>query len=220
MIGKTNCYIFSQMPKGTPLSELTEGTLVKANEVGAPVEFYLAKHDYEPGLNGDGRQLIVRKDCYDARAWDSGNINAYARSDIDSWFNSDYIGFLDPGIVSLIGTTKIRYTPGNGNTTVGTLERSVFGLSLTELGESTNYANVEGSTLPIANVLKIAYLNGTAHDQWTRSPNISFSTQVWGLFPDGSVLYGANCKNACGSRPCFTLPSDARVDDDLNIIVA
>ena len=53
----------SATPKaGTPLSELTEGTIIKINENGSPVEFYLAKHSYEPTLNGEGRELVVRKD--------------------------------------------------------------------------------------------------------------------------------------------------------------
>src|SRR5699024_368444 len=33
---------------GTPLSQLAEGTLIKILENGSPVEFYLAKHSYEP----------------------------------------------------------------------------------------------------------------------------------------------------------------------------
>lgn len=47
---------------GTPLSQLAEGTLIKILENGSPVEFYLAKHSYEPSLNGEGRELVVRKD--------------------------------------------------------------------------------------------------------------------------------------------------------------
>lgn len=34
---------------------------VKLKENGTLVEFYVAKHDYESGLNGSGRTLIVRK---------------------------------------------------------------------------------------------------------------------------------------------------------------
>lgn len=62
------------------LSELTEGGIVKINESGNPVDFYVAKHDYESDLNGAGRTLMVRKDCYDDRVWDSGRVNAYANS--------------------------------------------------------------------------------------------------------------------------------------------
>lgn len=206
-----------QLDRGTPLSNLDVGTIIKINENNTPVEFYVAKHDYESSLNGAGRTLVVRKDCYDNRVWDNGNVNAYASSDLDSWFNSTYKNMLDADIRSLIGTTKIRYTPGNGNWTVGTLERSIFALSLTELGESHSYANVEGSALPIASTLKIAYLNGSANTQWTRSPNTNRTNAAWRPGSNGNIYYGL-CYDSGGSRPAFTLPSTVLVDDGNNII--
>lgn len=200
---------------GTPvqLSELTEGDIVKINESGNPVDFYVTKHDYESGLNGSGRTLVVRKDCYDNRVWDSGDVNAYAGSDIDTWFNGTYKNMLDADIRSLIGTTKIRYTPGNGNWTVGTLERAVFALSATELGQSESWFNVEGSALPIANTLKVAHLNGSANTQWTRSPytgNANLVIYLSSTGNDGSI----SCSVSYGSRPAFTLPGDAYVTDN------
>ena len=56
---------------------------VKLKENGVLVEFYVAKHNYESGLNGSGRTLLVRKDCYDQRQWHGSNVNAYATSAID-----------------------------------------------------------------------------------------------------------------------------------------
>ena len=157
-------------PAGMPLSDYEEGDLIKLNESGSPVEFYVAKHDYESGLNGAGRTLVVRKDCYDNRAWDSGNVNAYASSDLDTWFNGTYKALLDPAIQTAIGATKFYYTPGNGNNTVGTLERAIFALSATELGRSASWFNVEGSALPIASTLQVAHLNGSPNTQWARPP--------------------------------------------------
>lgn len=52
------------------------------------------------------------------RQWYSSNVNAYASSAIDSWLNSTYKNLLDADIRGVIGTTKIKYTPGNGNNTV------------------------------------------------------------------------------------------------------
>ena len=202
-------------PSGIPLSDYAEGDLIKLNEGGSPVEFYVSKHDYESGLNGAGRVLVVRKDTYDDRAWDSGDVNAYASSDLDSWFNSTYKNMLDADIRSLIGTTKIRYTPGNGNNTVGTLERAIFALSLTELGQSHTYANVEGSALPIASTLKIAYLNGSANTQWTRSPNTSNTSNAWWLHSNGNGS-SSHCDDSYGSRPAFTLPSSILINPDTN----
>ena len=204
-------------PSGIPLSDYEEGDLIKLNEGGSPVEFYVSKHDYESGLNGAGRTLVVRKDVYDNRAWDSGNVNAYSGSDLDTWFNGTYKNLLDPAIQTAIGTTKFYYTPGNGNNTVGTLERAIFALSLTELGQSHTYANTEGSALPIASTLRIAYHNGSATIQWTRSPYTRNTDGAWALDSDG-VIGNNYCLNLFGSRPAFTLPSTALVDSDLNLV--
>lgn len=208
-------YIGQAGPKGTEIGTLEVGTLVKANEAGAPVEFYLAKHDYESGLNGSGKDLIVRKNYYSSRVWDSGNVNSYAVSDIDKWFNGTYKNLLDPGLATLIGTTKFYYTPGEGNNTVSTLERSIFGLSLIELGENQPGFNTEGSILPISSLLK----SGLAPAQWTRTPSTSYTYMAAGLLENGTC-FSTDCRYSYGARPCFTLPSDVRVDDDLNIIVA
>lgn len=202
------------------LGSVAVGTLVKLNENGSPVEFYVAKHDYESGLNGAGRTLLVRKDCYNNRAWDNGNVSAYASSDIDAWFNGTYKNLLDSDIQTAIGTTKFYYTPGNGNNTVTTLERAVFALSLTELGQSYLYANVEGSALPIASTLRIAYRNGNPSTQWTRSPSTrdGDTTYAISMTSDGDFLR-SGCGNSRGARPAFTLPSDLSVLDDGTIIV-
>ena len=206
-------------PSGIPLSDYAEGDIIKLNENGSPVEFYVSKHDYESGLNGAGRTLVVRKDCYDNRGWDKGSVNAYASSDLDRWFNSTYKNMLDADIRALIGSTKIRYTPGNGNNTVSTLERAVFALSATELGQSNTYANTEGSALPIASTLQIAYQGGSATTQWTRSPRTN-STVVAFYLNSGGYVHGDNCRYSHGSRPAFTLPSSLLFNPDTNEVVA
>ena len=206
-------------PSGIPLSDYEEEAIIKLNEGGSPVEFYVSKHDYESGLNGSGRTLVVRKDVYDNRVWDSGNVNAYSGSDLDTWFNGTYKNLLDPAIQTAIGTTKFYYTPGNGNNTVGTLERAVFALSVTELGKSASWGNVEGSALPIANTLKVAYLNGSANTQWTRSPYTNSAHYAWWLYSDGSVS-GGSCSGSVGSRPAFTIPSTLLFNPDTNEVVA
>ena len=184
------------------------------------VDFYLAKHNYEPGLNGVGRTLVVRKDCYNNRVWDNGNVNAYASSDLNSWFNRTYKNMLDADIRSLIGTTKIRYTLGLGNDTVGTLERAIFALSLTELGQSHAFANTEGSALPIANTLKVAYLNGSATNQWTRSPDTRNTTNAFCLTSSGAIHSNYCYFSTACSRPTFTLPSTTPIDPDTMEVIA
>lgn len=200
------------------LSTKVAGSIIKIKESGSPVEFIVCKHDYESELNGSGRTLVVRKDCYDNRQWHSSNVNAYATSDIDAWFNSTYKNLLDADIRGAIGTTKFKYTPGNGNNIVSTLERAIFSLSATELNKSESWFNVEGTALEIASSLKIAYMNGSAVVQWTRSPFRNSRDYACHLNSDGTV--DANyCASSYGSRPAFTLPSDALVDDSGNVVI-
>ena len=202
----------------TTLGNKSVGSIVKLKENGVLVDFYVAKHDYENGLNGSGRTLVVRKDCYDTRQWHTSNVNAYATSAIDTWLNSTYKNLLDADIRGVIGTTKIKYTPGNGNTAVGTLERAIFLLSVTELGRSASYANTEGTALSIASSLQIAYLNGSAVVQWTRSPYTSNNNDAYCLGTNGNVG-SYYCDDTRGSRPAFTLPSTLSVSDDGSVSV-
>lgn len=202
----------------TTLGNKSVGSIVKLKENGVLVDFYVAKHDYENGLNGSGRTLVVRKDCYDTRQWHTSNVNAYATSAIDTWLNSTYKNLLDADIRGVIGTTKIKYTPGNGNTTVGTLERAIFLLSVTELGKTASYANTEGTALSIASSLQIAYLNGSAVVQWTRSPHTVNAGYACCLSTSGDVS-DHYCGNTRGSRPAFTLPSTLSVSDDGSVSV-
>ena len=202
----------------TTLGNKSVGSIVKLKENGVLVDFYVAKHDYENGLNGSGRTLVVRKDCYDTRQWHTSNVNAYATSAIDTWLNSTYKNLLDADIRGVIGTTKIKYTPGNGNTTVGTLERAIFLLSVTELGRSASYANTEGTALSIASSLQIAYLNGSAVVQWTRSPSTNSTNSAYYLYTSGDVS-NDYCSKTSGSRPAFTLPSTLSVSDDGSVSV-
>lgn len=203
---------------GESLSNYAEGDIVLIPENSTPIEFYVAKHDYESGLNGAGRTLLVRKDCYDTRAWDSGGSNAYASSDIDSWLNGAYKNLLSTNVQNYIGATTFYYTPGYNNNVVTTIERSIFILSVTELGLSNSYANVEGSAVPISTTLKIAYLDGRTKAQWTRSPYTDGSSNAFGTSSSGRVSLYSCSANSIGSRPCFTLPANTLFDPDTNII--
>lgn len=209
--------IVPQLKLPPRLSDFAEGSLIKINENSSPVEFYVAKHNYEQELNGAGRTLVVRKDCYDTRTF--GSNNAYATSTLDSWLNGDYKNLLDSAVQTLIGTTKFYYTIGNGVVTVTTLQRAVFQLSFTELGKSANAANTEGSALPIASILQIAYRNGTAVVQWTRTPATGDTDYVHALGADGNAASGISWNHIYGSRPCFTLPANTKIDDN-GLVVA
>lgn len=200
---------------GTPLSQLAEGTLIKILENGGPVEFYLAKHSYEPDLNGAGRELLVRKDCYNHQVWDDSNFNFWESSSILSWLNSSYKSLFNSKVQNYIGTTTYRFT--NSGDSLVTTSDAFFLLSLTELGRSGYNSNIEGSTLPIASTLRIARFNGAATTQWTRTRNFGGDTYVYQLNESGNaVTSAANFPYAC--RPCFTLPSTALVDTNNALI--
>lgn len=190
------------------LGDMEPGTLVKLNENGTPVEFYVACHNYEAGLNDNGRTLVVRKDCYDRRAFSSKKAS-YSTSSLDAFFVGTYFNLLDAGVREMVGTTKFY------STSAPTLERSVFQLSATELTGATD-APKEGSILPIASLLHVAYLNGSTMSQWTRTPFTSFPGFVYRLDAAGNIGAMAYREN-CGSRPAFTLPASTLVGDDLLI---
>lgn len=198
---------------GLRLADIAEGSLVKLNESGSPVEFYVAKHDYEPSLNGNGRTLLVRKECHSERKWNSASNSAYATSAVDAWLNGDYKSLLDASVQNAIGETSFYYTIGNTDPTQATLSRSVFLLSLAEHNRQADNVNADGSALPIASVLAVATLGGEAVDQWTRSVVKTSSKNVYKIKADGEPGY-PYCTYSNGIRPCFTLPADTAVDEE------
>ena len=204
---------------GAPLSQLAEGTLIKILENGSQVEFYLAKHSYEPELNGEGRELLVRKDCLPARAWstDTGkNRNRYARSSIFNWGNNTYFNQFSEYTKNIITSTNIKYIVGGGNDSIATLNTKIFILSCGEFKSRFD----DGEVLPTASILRIAYYNGSQCYQWTRTPiNGIDNVDVQVLDREGEVTSG-NSRNSDSyyPRPCFTLPNTAFVDADLNLI--
>lgn len=206
------------------ISDYSEGSIIKINENGVPVKFYVAKHNYESTLNGTGRTLVVREDVYNSRQWNDRDINAYAGSDINNWLNSTYKNLFDANTQSLIGTTKFYYTIGYDDSTVSTLERAVFLLSITELGiNRTEFGNTignkEGSKLDIARNLQVARTyDGSATTQWTRSPNNTNTRTAYCVQSNGSYAESDGCTDNNGSRPCFTLPANTKVDSNGLII--
>lgn len=215
---RADLMVFAAVPAlGLDLVTMPEGTIVMINESGAPVPFYVAKHDYESGLNGEGRTLLVRKDIHSNRVWNSGSGSVYAGSDIDVWFNDTYIYTLDSKVRSAIGTTKFKNAKGSGDYTITTVQRGVFALSATEfgMGSISYYPDGEGETLPIANTLKIAYLNGTAANHWMRTPWVG-NANAAGFVNKSGKEDGVATNSSQGARPCFTLPADTKLSMEPN----
>lgn len=183
------------------LSTKNEGDIITLPEDSKSVEFYVAKKDYEPGLNGTGRVLLVRKDVWPTyMVWNSSGVNTYADSTIDTWLNGDYKSKFPQEIQTAMGTTKFYYTPMGGNTAVGQLERAVFILSLTELGKSSTYANVEGSALP-------AEFLSTGFGCSTRTPE-TLATSSFFIVNVGGSVTGNAAHLQTRFNPVFTLPNN------------
>ena len=71
---------------------------------------------------------------------------------------------------------------------MGTLERAIFALSLTELGQSHTYVNTEGSALPIASTLRIAHLQRERHHPMDPLPvHEQHQLRRLGLGSDGNI---------------------------------
>lgn len=203
---------------GKLLGDYAEGDIVYLNESGSPVEFYVAKHDYESGLNGSGRTLLVRKDCYASQQWNTSSVSTWATCSLRSWLNLAYLELLDADVQTAVDATTYFYTVGNGDDTLTTRSDAVFLLSAAELGcIKPNYFNTEGSTLTIASTLQIAHLNGSAVKQWTRTPSNKNWTPFMAVFRESGACDYINVTptaTGVGSRPIFTLPSTTLFNKD------
>lgn len=194
------------------ISDYPEGSVIKINENGTPIEFYIAKHNYESTLNGAGRTLVVRKDVYDQHVWrdPTSSYLGYEDSTIDAWLNNTYKTLFDSATQALIGTTDFRVY------STSIVKRSIFLLSVAELA-GPGYISGEGDKLNIADMLQIAYKDGVATTQWTRSISTADRERAHYLHSNGSVMTDKT-DFTNGSRPCFTLPANTKVDSNGLII--
>ena len=85
------------------------------------------------------------------------------------------------------------------------------------MGEKNDWAPVLGSALPIADILKIAYLNGVPNTQWTRTISALSSRNSWMIDSSGAI-YDRDQYDPFGSRPAFTLPSSVMISGNGIII--
>lgn len=212
---------------GTPLGNLAEGTLIKILENGSPVEFYLAKHSYEPSLNGQGRELMVRKDgVSELIAWNSSDIPQYINGSADSWLNSTYKNRFSSYVQSLIDTTGFYCTNNaQDDPFVSSYSRSIFMPSVTELGGFPDTdlmkINEEGEEFPVASTIRHASIR----DYESRTVNLRRDQVVgWSYikYSGGNWQY-INCdaihdQTGTYPRPCLSLPSTAFIDVDLNLV--
>ena len=205
------------------LSNFEEGSIVYINESGSPVPFYVAKHDYEPDLNGSGRTLLLRKNSWKAQ---SMVYMRYTDSNVDNYLNSTYISLLDDVLQAAIGKTKFRccyrYV---GNYEDFIAEGAIFVLSATEYGL---VAESDGTKIPVATEHSKAIPDGSASgSHWTRTPFYDENANV--TMPTTSYYYvnaDGYCRNDTSGntqlyvRPALTLPAMAMFDPETNEFIS
>lgn len=220
-VASEGAFVSATPQAGTPLSELTEGTLITINENGAPIQFYIAKQNYEEALNGKGRVLIVRYLEYIEHVFDT-NINStnltYFTSELNKYINERYVKRFSQSTVSLISSTKYYYNLyGNyGDAKVG--NNPFFILSLDEYGgyrdDISHLVNPCGTKLPISDILK----STTRRESWTRSRHRTVAGWAFAIEKGGKLNASKVNAPAIYFRPCFTLPSTALVDSNNALI--
>ncbi len=122
---------------GVPLGTIAEGQIIKLRENGTQMEFYVAKHNYEPTLNGNGRTLLVRKLIHPKMQFSTASAR-YTGSNIDNYLQNTYAAALDAAVSQAAAGTKfLSYLPNVTATqctvTHNVLTRKAFTLSYTEL---------------------------------------------------------------------------------------
>lgn len=202
--------------KGIPLSTITPGAILMLNESGSPVPFYIAKHDYESGLNGAGRTLVVTKYLSNYSTFgDSTSKNKYESGVLNKTMQN-FLNRLDRIVQAEIEETRFYFTPGGGDSTLTTMSAKIFSLSPTELGYKINasIANAEGEALPIASLLQVGtFANGGTSYFWTRTPSAyagpGGKTDYFACaaIPSRSVtIIGYDAREP--TLPAFTLPGN------------
>ncbi len=210
---------------GTSIGNLAVGSSVFFNVDGTPREFIVV-HQGNPDPtvydeSCDGIWLLM-KDIYALGGFDS-SYNDYEDSDMHSYLNGTFLGYLDSNIQSAIKQVKIPYTNGSGNggslaTGSDGLSTKMFLLSYTEVGFSGSDANAEGVVLDyfngVADVIRIGLKEAGAYKWWLRSPYTGNNFYTWNVSTTGTA--GVERPNtSIGIRPAFILPSDFDVTNYL-----
>lgn len=212
------------------------GSMLKMNVGGSPRNFRLTHQGLPSSMydaSCDGTWVLL-EDIYEKRQWDGSN-NDYKNSDVQAWLNNASNGFLsllDADIREAIKQVKIPYVNGTGGARVASgangLSCKVFLYGGYELGWTTSdndYFPVDGAKLDYfqqgtgsaANQKRIAKLNGSPANWWTRSPIMDNSSGVWSVDSDGDGN-SWSYHNTYVVRPGFILPSSLLVSDDGTVL--
>lgn len=198
------------------LSEIAIGSIIKVNENGSPVEYYIAQRNYEEALNGSGRTLLVRKPFAEKKT----------QPDAKEWLTSTFVESLDAGVQSIIGETKHYQSTfyydnsddgDSGYRQIDTESAAAFLLSVYEFGKMTfNSRAGDGTILPIASILR---KTPSADDwQWTRSETNHWNGANAVQYESPGVSEKAKNSYMAYFRPAFTVPESAVINSNTLIL--
>lgn len=209
------------------LGTLAEGTIVRINENGSPVEFIVAKHNYSSSKNGTGHTMLVRRTMLtEKRYWGlKGNSTStdieWDDSELKTWLESTYIGYLDEEIRAKVKTMTIGSSYSGysfalavpskddlyGNNAL--FNSNVISALLNSLGDddfwlrdTTSYSSTYtpgGSSEPVTESYGVAYY------MWIKTPN------------RGSKYFAYNNTEQdkkYGVLPCFALYDELYLCED------
>lgn len=205
-------------------------------EDGAKVKFYVLAHNYESGLNGNGRTLFCRESPAMKGPWSSvgefgrrvniawGTTNSGYICTIYDWLTTTYFNKFAADVKGWMG--KTRYSPGNNSrftTSIFTLSASESVYSLSSRPEGTLLSSEARKRLENIFTAFGIYI-------WTRtqSNNVSYhhDSSDNDYYYDGVALSGVNSSyygrfsttyghaQSWGYLPCFTLPETLYIDKD------
>lgn len=185
-------------------------------EGSTKVKFYALCHNYESGLNGNGRTLFCRESPANL------DLNKFTAA-VQKWISTT--------------SYKCQYTNSVfGNLTkVQTGSANFFSLSVKELNVASDYyinQLADGSALSAAARTRVGYIRTASNTSfWTRSPNpessgnhkedgenvydYNYYYAVSGASGSSiSVIKSDKSKNRLAVLPCFTLPETLYIDKD------
>ena len=215
---------------GILASTLSVGATVKLIENGAAVEYLVVNQGipensslYDTSCDGT---WLLRKDVHSDRQWNT-RYNTYENSLINTWLNKDFFDSLGEIDKSAVKYVKIPYGVGNNTSTVNSgangLRVKAFLLGFYECGWTTADSSiflVDGAKLTYfeagkgasANNKRIAYLNGTADDWFTRCPNLGNAVQLCMVSQNGGID-NFNAQYSRGIRPAMIITGNAIFDE-------
>lgn len=199
----------------TTLNSMSVGDKVKLMHNGQAKEFLIMQKNYESGLNGPNRVLLLQIKPEPEAQWASNGGSKYSESDLFDTLKDSYKAGFDHKTQALIGETKIKVYPGR----TGALEEiyaPCFLLSATEFGQtnvSTSEIGTVGTKVDGADIFWNDYFSKIPRNaSWTRSCSRKTSGRAYKMLNSGDATAPfASYEQTTATypyNPALTLPGD------------